>query len=100
MTDPRFRWLSNFRFSTTRTCAGRRCPLREDFNGGMTEPGYTEDGVPTFDFVRDKIEGRLTTGEAAVELAGDPQDTEEQLRQREEAGRSRLDETRRSLRPE
>ncbi|MDX8035317.1 hypothetical protein SK803_34340 [Lentzea sp. BCCO 10_0856] len=66
----------------------------------MTEPGYTEDGVPTFDFVRDKIEGRHLTSEAATELAGDPQHTQDQFEQREEAGRDRLEEIRRSLRGE
>ncbi|GLZ28945.1 hypothetical protein Lesp02_11350 [Lentzea sp. NBRC 105346] len=65
----------------------------------MTEPDYTEDGVPTFDFVRDKIESRFTTGEAATELAGDPGDVAEQLREREAAGRDRLEEIRRSMRP-
>lgn len=66
----------------------------------MTEPDYTDDGVPTFDFVRDKIENRYTTSEAATELAGDPQHTEQQLEQREQAGRDRLEEIRRSLRGE
>lgn len=66
----------------------------------MTEPDYTEDGVPTFDFVRDKIEGRNLTTEAAAELAGDPQNTQDQFDQREEAGRDRLEEIRRSMRGE
>ncbi|SFR03867.1 hypothetical protein SAMN04488564_102404 [Lentzea waywayandensis] len=66
----------------------------------MTEPDYTEDGVPTFDFVRDKIEGRHLTSEAATELAGDPQNTQDQFDRREEAGRDRLEEIRRSLRGE
>ena len=68
--------------------------------GTMTEPDYTEDGVPTFDYVRDKIEGRNLTSEAATELAGDPQNTQDQFDRREEAGRDRLEEIRRSLRPE
>jgi phage shock protein A len=66
----------------------------------MTEPDYTEDGVPTFDFVRDKIESRNLTTEAAAELAGDPQNTQDQFDRREEAGRDRLEEIRRSLRGE
>ncbi|NGY62536.1 hypothetical protein G7043_26795 [Lentzea sp. NEAU-D13] len=66
----------------------------------MTEPDYTEDGVPTFDFVRDKIENRNLTTEAAAELAGDPQHVQDQFEQREEAGRDRLEEIRRSLRGE
>ena len=61
----------------------------------MTEPDYTEDGVPTFDFVRDKIENRNLTTEAAAELAGDPQHVQDQFEQREEAGRDRLEEIRR-----
>jgi phage shock protein A len=64
----------------------------------MTEPDYTEDGVPTFDFVRDKIEHRHLTSEAATELAGDPQGAQDQFEQREQAGRDRLEEIRRSLR--
>ncbi|MEU3644917.1 hypothetical protein AB0E59_16165 [Lentzea sp. NPDC034063] len=66
----------------------------------MTEPDYTEDGVPTFDYVRDKIEGRNLTSEAATELAGDPQNTQDQFDRREEAGRDRLEEIRKSLRGE
>jgi phage shock protein A len=66
----------------------------------MTEPDYTEDGVPTFDFVRDKIENRNLTTEAAAELTGDPQNTQDQFEQREEAGRDRLEEIRRSMRGE
>lgn len=66
----------------------------------MTEPDYTEDGVPTFDFVRDKIENRNLTTEAAAELAGDPQHVQDQFEQHEEAGRDRLEEIRRSLRGE
>jgi phage shock protein A len=66
----------------------------------MTEPDYTDDGVPTFDYVRDKIENRQLTSEAATELVGDPQNAEEQLEQREQAGLDRLEEIRRSMRGE
>jgi len=66
----------------------------------MTEPEYTDKGVPTFDYVRDKIEGRQATDDAAIELAGDPKGTNQQFQEREQAGRDKLEEIRRQLRGE
>ncbi len=62
---------------------------------------YTDSGVPTFDYVRDQIEGRFATSVGATELAGDtPQATslDEQFAAREQAGRDRLEEIRRAMR--
>jgi phage shock protein A len=62
---------------------------------------YTEDGVPTFDFVRDRIEQRAGTAIGAAELAGEtPQgkSADEQLAEREQAGRDRLEQIRRAMR--
>lgn len=73
----------------------------------MTDPdppaaptGYTDDGVPTFDHVRERIEGRATTAIGAEELAADTPEGRrltEQEADREQAGRDRLDEIRRSM---
>lgn len=66
----------------------------------MTEPDYTDKGVPTFDYVRDKIEGKQATGDAATELAGDPKGTNQQFEEREQAGRDKLAEIRKAMRGE
>ena len=64
-------------------------------------PDYSESGVPSLDYVRDKIEGRYAHSLGATELAqGTPEVTsfEEQAAKREEAARDKLEEIRRSLR--
>ena len=64
---------------------------------------YTEAGVPTFDYVRDRIEGRFATSVGMSELAGDtPQaaSLDEQFAAREQAGKDRLEEIRRAMRGE
>lgn len=64
---------------------------------------YTDDGTPTFDYVRDRIEGRFATSLGAAELAGDTEPAaslEERFTAREQAGRDRLEEIRRSMRKE
>jgi phage shock protein A len=69
----------------------------------VPEFDYTDDGVPNFDYVRDRIESRFHTSAASTDLAGDaPQVTsvEEQLAERERAGRDKLEEIRRSMRGE
>ena len=61
---------------------------------------YTEQGVPTLDYVRDRVESRHATAVGAVELAEDSdqgRSIDEQLAERDEAGRKRLDEISRSL---
>jgi hypothetical protein len=63
-------------------------------------PDYDDHGVPSFDFVRDKIEGRFATSIGAAELAGEtPQgrSIEEQEAERAKAAKAKLDEIRRSL---
>jgi hypothetical protein len=64
---------------------------------------YTEAGVPTFDYVRDRIEGRIATSVGMAELTGDtPQaaSLDEQFAAREQAGKDRLEEIRRAMRGE
>ena len=65
-------------------------------------PDYDEHGVPSLDYVRDKIEGRWATSVGAGELAADtPQgrSVEEQEAERAKAAKAKLDEIRRSLGP-
>jgi phage shock protein A len=62
---------------------------------------YTEAGVPTFDFVRDRIENRVATGIGATELADatpESKAVEDQFEARKKAGLSKLEEIRRSMR--
>jgi phage shock protein A len=60
---------------------------------------YTEAGVPTFDYVRDQIEGRFATSVGATELTED-KTLDEQFAAREQAGRDRLEQIRRAMREE
>ncbi|MEV6432500.1 hypothetical protein [Nocardia sp. NPDC051463] len=62
--------------------------------------GYSPDGVPTFESVRDKVEQRFGTAQGMSELdrqtpAG--RSADEQWEAREKAGRERLDRIRKSL---
>jgi phage shock protein A len=69
----------------------------------VPEFDYTDDGVPNFDYVRNRIESRFATSSASTDLAGDaPEVTsaDEQLAERERAGRDKLEEIRRSMRGE
>lgn len=71
----------------------------------LPDPDYSEGGVPSFDFVRDKIENRYQTSLGSVELAGLGTDTtaetlDKQIADREQAAKDRLAEIRRSLRGE
>ena len=61
------------------------------------------DGVPTFDFVRDRIEGRYATATGSTELAGDSaagRSLAQQQEDRDAAARDRLEQIRRSVRGE
>ncbi|MCW2720316.1 hypothetical protein [Pseudonocardia sp.] len=63
-------------------------------------PDYDEHGVPSLDYVRDKIEGRFATSLGMGELAAEtPQgrSLEEQEAEREKAAKAKLEEIRRSL---
>ncbi|HEX6361278.1 hypothetical protein [Actinophytocola sp.] len=62
---------------------------------------YTEAGVPTFDYVRDRIENRVATGIGSAELADATQEgkaVEDQFEARKKAGLDKLEEIRRSMR--
>jgi phage shock protein A len=70
---------------------------------GVTEPGYTEDGVPTFDHVRETIERRSTTAAGYEELVAESpegQDRAEREAKHDSDARDKLEEIRRSLRGE
>ncbi|MDQ3405891.1 MAG: hypothetical protein M3548_21280 [Actinomycetota bacterium] len=74
-----------------------------DEPASVPPPDYSEGGVPSFDFVRDRIASRVTTADGSVELAGlggtgpDVKSLDEQLAEREEAGRAKLAEIRRAM---
>ena len=61
---------------------------------------YTDSGVPTLDYVRDKIEGRYATALGMDELVGETEQARslaEQEEKRKEAAAAKLEEIRRSL---
>lgn len=61
---------------------------------------YDESGVPTFEYVRDKIEKKFATALGAEELVSSSEEgrsIDEQLAEREKAARERLEQLRRSL---
>ncbi|GAA0937008.1 hypothetical protein [Pseudonocardia zijingensis] len=63
-------------------------------------PDYDEHGVPSLDYVRDKIEGRYATSLGATELAEGTaagRSLEEQEAERAAAAKAKLEELRRSL---
>jgi hypothetical protein len=63
-------------------------------------PDYDEHGVPSLDYVREKIEGRYATSIGAAELAGETAEgrsVEEQEAERAAAAKAKLEELRRSL---
>ncbi|MEQ0564958.1 hypothetical protein ABJI51_38275 [Amycolatopsis sp. NEAU-NG30] len=71
----------------------------------LPEPDYSEGGVPSFDFVRDKIENRYTTSLGSVDVAGlgtehTAEALDKQIADRDQAAKDRLAEIRRSLRGE
>lgn len=71
---------------------------------GATPAGdYDDAGVPTFEHVRDKIEGRYATALGSTELAEDSQagrSIAQEQANRDAAARKRLEEIRRSVRGE
>jgi hypothetical protein len=80
-------------------------PLSPGVPTTSLEPDYTEGGVPTFDYVRDKIEGRSATADGGTDLAGlGTENTVEawdkKLEERNKAGADKLEEIRRQLRGE
>ena len=66
----------------------------------IPEPDYTEGGVPTFDRVREKIEGRFGTSIGSAELAHESpagKSVDEQWDERQKAAKAKLEEIRRSM---
>jgi phage shock protein A len=62
---------------------------------------YTSAGVPTFDYVRDRIETKVNTGAGAAELADatpEGRSVEDRFEARKKAGLDKLEEIRRSMR--
>jgi phage shock protein A len=62
--------------------------------------GYTDGGVPTLDYVRDKIEGRYATALGMEELVGETDQARslaEQEEKQKEAAAAKLAEIRRTL---
>ncbi|WP_103340476.1 hypothetical protein [Amycolatopsis sp. CA-126428] len=71
----------------------------------LPDPDYSEGGVPSFDFVRDKIENRYTMSLGSVDVAGLGTDNtaetlDKQIADRDQAAKDRLAEIRRSMRGE
>ncbi|MCE3553794.1 hypothetical protein LWC33_20350 [Pseudonocardia sp. RS11V-5] len=77
-------------------------PVAPPAPGSPPASGYTDEGVPTLDYVRDKIEGRAATAAGWQELTGDTEagrTADEQLAERDRKARDRLEEIRRSMGP-
>lgn len=75
------------------------------FTPPVPEFDYTDGGVPTFDFVKDRIEKRAATAEGSTELAGlgtgqDMAALDKKLADRDEAAKDKLAEIRRAMRGE
>jgi hypothetical protein len=71
----------------------------------LPDPDYSEGGVPSFDFVRDKIEGRYTTSLGAQDVAGlgtenTTEALDKKIADRDQAAKDKLAEIRRSMRGE
>ncbi|MCH9669082.1 MAG: hypothetical protein K0U76_05535 [Actinomycetia bacterium] len=67
------------------------------------DTGYTADGVPTFESIREKIETRHATSIGSAELAAETPEgrsVEEQYAARQEAAAERLAQIRESIRRE
>ncbi|WP_408633330.1 hypothetical protein [Mycolicibacterium arenosum] len=67
------------------------------------ETGYTPGGVPTFDYVREKIETKFGTSIGATELASETPEgrrIEEQYEARQQAAADRLAQIRESMKNE
>ncbi len=73
-------------------------------DGPPTSPedtGYTPEGIPTFDSVREKIETRFATGLGASELASEApegRDAEKRFEDRQKAAAERLEQIRSAMR--
>lgn len=75
-------------------------PANSSPAASLPPPDYNEHGVPSFDYVRAKIEGRAATGIGAAELAegtAAARTIEQQEADRAAAATAKLEEIRRSL---
>jgi len=75
-------------------------PRPRDGPGPTPADDYDEAGVPTFEHVRDKIEGRYATAQGGTELAEESEAgraVAEQEADREAAARERVEQIRRSI---
>ena len=75
-------------------------PAPSGYTPPIPDPNYSSTGVPTFDFVRDKIENRISTAIGREELAQtspEGQQVDEMMRKRDEAAKKKLDEIRKSM---
>lgn len=64
------------------------------------DPGFTDGGVPTFDAVRERIDGRSARAAGSTELDAESavgRTEAEKFAERERAGNARLDEIRKSM---
>ncbi len=82
-----------------------RSRIRGDIAAPESTPSgdYDEAGVPTFEHVRDKIEGRYATAIGGTELAEESEagrSIAQQQADRDAAARERLEQIRRSVRGE
>lgn len=85
------------------TTGGADVALPGTFQPTELVTDYTDEGVPNFDFVRDKIENRFATSLGSTELAGmtpEAATVEDQFAKREQAGKDKLEEIRRAMRGE
>lgn len=78
-------------------------PVTDPVPVQLPESDYTSEGVPTFDYVRDRLEKRIATADGAQELARETPEgrsVDEQFAERDKAAKAKLDEIRRSMRGE
>jgi phage shock protein A len=72
-------------------------------DAAQPDPEYDSAGVPTFEYVREKIETRYGTSQGAAELAAETPEghrIEEQYEERQRAAAERLAQIRESMRSE
>lgn len=77
-----------------------RTPSVSDIPQVPTDPGFTDAGVPTFDAVRERIDGRSGRAVGSTELDAESavgRTEAEKFAERERAGKVRLDEIRKSM---
>ncbi|MEB3024035.1 hypothetical protein [[Mycobacterium] crassicus] len=75
--------------------------MGDDPTDPQADPGFDDSGVPTFESVREKIEGRYQTSIGAQELDAETPESrsvEEQYQDRQRAAADRLEQIRASMR--